>query len=80
MTEVLGIPEMYPSVVELDRSQPIVFETEGAENENRREDQNPIRRNAHVAYPYPPQLVTSTPSALIPAMMRSGTTRAGGQS
>ena len=43
-------------------------------------DQNAIRRNAHGAYPYPPQLVTSTPSALIPAMMRSGTTRAGGQS
>ena len=43
-------------------------------------DQNAIRRNAHVAYPYPPQLVTSTPSPLIPAMMRSGTTRAGGQS
>ncbi len=29
---------------------------------------------------YPPQLLTSTPSALIPAMMRSGTTRAGGHS
>ena len=29
---------------------------------------------------YPPQLLTSTPSALMPAMMRSGTTRAGGQS
>ena len=29
---------------------------------------------------YPPQLLTSTPSALMPAMMRSGRTRAGGQS
>ena len=29
---------------------------------------------------YPPQLFTSTPSALMPAMIRSGTTRAGGQS
>jgi hypothetical protein len=58
----------------------MVLEAEGGENENRREDMDVIRQNAHVAFAYGIQFPTSTPSALIPAMMRSGTTRAGGQS